>query len=261
VVTTLHGTDITVVGQDRSYARVTRYALERSDAVTSVSEYLVSRTRQVFGVDRPIDVVPNFVDPNRFRPVCSDRVRRLFSSAGEKVVMHVSNFRPVKRSPLVVEAFAKVAARVPATLVMVGEGPERGACEERARALGLKHRVRFVGAQEHVEDLLPAADVLLLPSEYESFGLAALEGMACGVVPIATKAGGLPEVIRDGVDGVLVPEDRIGTMGDVAADLLLDPARLAATKASARASAVERFPQDAIVPRYEAVYERLVRHG
>jgi N-acetyl-alpha-D-glucosaminyl L-malate synthase BshA len=255
VVTTLHGTDITVVGQDPSYARVTRYAIERSDAVTCPSQYLKDRTEQVFGVRRPIEVIPNFVDPERFRPADPSRPRRSFGEPGKKVLIHVSNFRPVKRTSLVVEAFAKVAAATPALLLMVGDGPDRAACEERAKALGLRDKVRFLGAQTDVQHLLPAGDVFLLPSEYESFGLAALEAMACGVVPIATAAGGLPEVIRDGVDGVLIPEARIGTMGEAALALLRDVPRLQAMKAAARTAAVERFPRSAALPRYEAVYD------
>jgi N-acetyl-alpha-D-glucosaminyl L-malate synthase BshA len=260
-VTTLHGTDITVVGQDRSYARVTRYALERSDVVTAVSSWLRMRTEQVFGVTRPIEVIPNFVDPQRFHPGGADRARRCFAVPGERVVMHVSNFRPVKRALLVVDAFARIVASVPATLVMVGDGPDRGACEERARALGLRGRIRFLGAQSDVEHLLPAADLLLLPSEYESFGLAALEAMACGVVPVATAAGGLPEVVTDGVDGMLVPEDRIGTMGDIAAALLADTPRLEALKAGARRTASERFDRDAVLPLYEAAYATALASG
>jgi N-acetyl-alpha-D-glucosaminyl L-malate synthase BshA len=258
VVTTLHGTDITVVGQDRAYARITRYALERSDVVTSVSRYLEERTRQVFGVTREIVVIPNFVDPARFHPEDAPRARRLFAVTGERVVMHVSNFRPVKRALGVVEAFARIVKRLPATLVMVGDGPDRPACEARVAALGLKHRARFLGAQEHVQDLLPAADLLLLPSEYESFGLAALEAMACGVVPVTTAAGGLPEVIHDGVDGILVPEERIDHLGDAAADLLLDSGRLEAMKVAARRAAEEHFSRDAILPRYETLYEGLL---
>jgi N-acetyl-alpha-D-glucosaminyl L-malate synthase BshA len=261
VVTTLHGTDITVVGQDRSYARVTRHALERSDAVTSVSQWLADRTRDVFGTTREIVVIPNFVDSDRFRPAESGSCRRRFAPAGERVVVHVSNFRPVKRSPLVVEAFARIAARTPAVLLLVGDGPERAACEERARALGVKSRVRFLGSQTEVHALLPAADLLLLPSEHESFGLAALEAMACGVVPVATAAGGLPEVIEDGETGLLVPEERIGEIGDDAADLLADEERLSRMRTRARRAAVERFGAEATVRRYEAVYEAVAGPG
>jgi N-acetyl-alpha-D-glucosaminyl L-malate synthase BshA len=258
VVTTLHGTDITVVGQDRSYRRVTEHALRRSDAVTAVSEWLRAQTEQVFGVTRPIEVVPNFVDASRFRPREKARQRARLAPAGERVLAHVSNFRPVKRAVLAVEAFATVAAAMPARLLMVGDGPDRAACEAKAKALGVKEKVRFVGAQSHVEDLLPCADVLLLPSEYESFGLAALEAMACGVVPVVTRAGGLPEVVRDGVDGLLVPEAEVGRMGERVLALLRDPARLEAMATAASASARERFAPGAVVPRYEALYERVV---
>ena len=258
VVTTLHGTDITVVGQDRSYRRVTEHALRRSDAVTAVSEWLRAQTEQVFGVTRPIEVIPNFVDAERFKPREKARSRARMAPAGEPVLAHVSNFRPVKRAVLAVDAFAVVAAAMPARLLMIGDGPDRAACEARARALGVKDRVRFVGAQSHVEDLLPCADVLLLPSEHESFGLAALEAMACGVVPVATRAGGLPEVVRDGVDGLLVPEAEVGRMGERVLTLLRDPVRLAAMAAAASASARQRFAPEGVVPRYEALYQRVV---
>lgn len=254
VVTTLHGTDITVVGQDPSYRRVTRYALERSDAITCVSEFLRLQTREVFAPSGPVHVIPNFVDTARFRPQCTAAVRTCFSPAGEPVLMHVSNFRPVKRAALAVEAFAHVAARTPATLVMVGDGPDRPACEARAQALGVKDRVRFLGAQAGVEHILPAADLFLLPSEYESFGLAALEAMACGVVPVATRAGGLPEVVRHGVDGLLIEGDVVAGMAEQALALLGDPPRLDAMKRAAREAAEVRFARAPIVDRYEAVY-------
>ena len=254
VVTTLHGTDITIVGQDPAYARVTRYALERSDAVTSVSVYLEQETRRHFPTDRPIVVIPNFVDVHRFQPGVEAHVRTGFAPHGEAVLLHMSNFRPVKRSLKTIEAFADLVRTVPACLLMVGDGPERASCEARARELGVRDRTRFLGAQADVERLLPVADVLLLPSEYESFGLAALEAMACGVVPVATRAGGLPEVIRDGEDGLLVPEADIDRMGSIVAGLLTDADRLAALKRAARKSAVERFATETVVPRYEALY-------
>lgn len=254
VVTTLHGTDITVVGQDPSYKRVTKYALARSDVVTSVSKYLSDKTIEVFGVNRPIEVIPNFVDSERFRPGGSAGTRQCFSTGAEHVLMHISNFRPVKRAPKVIDAFADVVAAGPATLVMVGDGPDRSACELRARKLGIQDRVRFLGAQTDVEHLLPAADVFLLPSEYESFGLAALEAMASGVVPVVTHAGGLPEVVEDGVSGVLVPEAQIDDMGVLVRDLLQDPGRLAAMRKAARVRAETVFARAPIVTRYEQVY-------
>ena len=258
VVTTLHGTDITVVGQDPSYKRVTRHALRNSDAVTCVSAYLRDRTEEVFGLENGMQVIPNYVDTERFRPGRDRHIRSCFSSGAERVVMHVSNFRPVKRAQLAIEAFADIAKAMPATLVMIGDGPDRAVCEARAGALGLKSRVRFLGAQTDVEHLLPNADLFLLPSEYESFGLAALEAMACGVVPVVTRAGGLPEVIRDGVDGALIDADAMDTMGAVSAELLLDRERLDAMRAAAREAATIRFDRNAIVGQYETVYRSVL---
>jgi L-malate glycosyltransferase len=258
VVTTLHGTDITVVGQDRSYRRVTEHALRRSDAVTAVSDWLRVQTEQVFGATQPIEVIPNFVDAERFRPRDRERGRLKLARPAERLLVHVSNFRPVKRAERVVEAFAVVSARMPARLLMIGDGPERAACEARARALGVADKVRFLGAQSAVEELLPCADVLLLPSEHESFGLAALEAMASGVVPVVSRAGGLPEVVSDGVDGILVEDGDAGRMGAVAADLLADEPRRARLAAAGRETATRRYSPEAVVPRYEALYERVL---
>jgi N-acetyl-alpha-D-glucosaminyl L-malate synthase BshA len=259
VVTTLHGTDITIVGQDPAYARVTNYAIRRSDAVTSVSEYLQEETRRQFEVDRPIIVIPNFVDVERFRPGAHEHVRTCFAPHDERVLLHMSNFRPVKRAVKVVEAFATVHAEMPSVLLMVGDGPDRPACEARARDLGLRRSIRFLGAQADVERVLPVADLFLLPSEYESFGLSALEAMSCGAVPVVSRAGGLPEVITDGQDGLLVPEEEIDRMGEHALALLGDGARLEALKAGARQTAVERFTSEAVVPRYEALYQEVLQ--
>jgi L-malate glycosyltransferase len=263
VVTTLHGTDITIVGQDRSYRRVTEHALHRSDAVTAVSEWLRDETVKVFGCSRAIEVLPNFVDVERFRPAdaASAQRRLVFAAPGERLLVHVSNFRPVKRAQRAVEAFAEVAARIPARLLMVGEGPERADCEARARALRVQDRVRFVGAQGHVEELLPLTDVFLLPSEHESFGLAALEAMACGSVPIASRAGGLPEVIEDGVTGLLVDEGDAKRMGSLAADLLSDAPRLERLRRAARSAAETRFAPAHALDRYEALYARVVEEA
>ena len=261
VVTTLHGTDITVVGQDPSYKRVTTYALNRSDVVTSVSEYLRQQTVDVFGIDRPIEVVPNFVDSERFHPREDGQARQCFSKGAEHVLIHVSNFRPVKRAIKAVDAVAHVLQSVPATLVMVGDGPDRMACERRAREHGIQDRVRFLGAQADVEHLLPAADLFLLPSEYESFGLAALEAMASGVVPVVTRAGGLPEIIEDGVSGVLVPEAQIDDMGATLVDLLQNEERRRKMALAARERAESVFARDPIVTRYEAIYREALAHA
>jgi len=241
VVTTLHGTDITVVGQDPSYTRVTRYALARSDRVTCVSEYLAEETRRVFGIDRKLDIVPNFVDGERFHPIRPSPLRGCFARGGESVLMHVSNFRPVKQTPLVVDAFAQVAAERPATLVLVGDGPDRAACEARVQTLGLRSHVRFLGAQSDVENLLPAART---PRG-----------------PLATKAGGLPEVIEDGVTGRLVPPEDLPDMGRYALDLLAEPEQLAVMAAAARSAAVTRFAREPVVARYEAIYRDVLASG
>lgn len=258
VVTTLHGTDITIVGQDRAYARMTRHAIRASDAVTSVSGWLRAETDRVFGPTREIDVVPNFVDPVRFAPQPDRARRRAFARPDDALLVHVSNFRPVKRAVSAVEVLAKVHAERPAVLLMVGEGPDGAACEARARELGVRDRVRFVGAQTEVEALLPLADLFLLPSEFESFGLAVLEAMACGTPAVAFAAGGLPEVVRDGVDGRLVPPCDDAAMARAVLDLLGAPARLRELSEAARAGAVERFGRDRVVPLYEAVYRRVV---
>jgi N-acetyl-alpha-D-glucosaminyl L-malate synthase BshA len=258
VITTLHGTDITVVGQDRSYRRVTEHALKRSDVVTTVSDWLRDETVKVFGCARPIEVVHNFVDVERFKPRPGGARRLVFAAPEERLLVHVGNFRPVKRAERAVEAFAHVAARVPSRLLMVGEGPERAACEARARALGVRERVRFLGAQANVEDLLPLTDVMLLPSEHESFGLAALEAMACGVVPVVSKAGGLPEVVEHGVTGLLIEDGDSQRMGMAAAILLEDPAGLARMAAAARSVAVSKFAPAGALDRYEAIYARAV---
>ena len=258
VVTTLHGTDITVVGQDRAYARTTRHAIRSSDAVTAVSSWLAAETDRVFGAVHAIEVIPNFVDPVRFAPGRDPVRRRALTKSGEALLVHVSNFRPVKRTVAAVEILASIVRRRPAVLLMVGDGPDRAACEARARELGVRDRVRFAGSQSEVERQMPLADLFLLPSEFESFGLAALEAMACGTPPLAFAAGGLPEVIRDQVDGFLAPPHDDEALAQAAVDVLADPARLATMSAAARASAIERFSVDRIVPLYEDLYRRVV---
>jgi L-malate glycosyltransferase len=257
VVTTLHGTDITIVGQDRAYAPMTRHAIKASDAVTAVSTWLACETDRVFGAFAPVEVVPNFVDGERFAPRRDPGRRRAFARADEALLVHVSNFRPVKRATSAVDVLAAVVKERPAVLVMVGDGPDRAACETRARSLGVRDRVRFAGAQADVESILPLADAFVLPSEFESFGLAALEAMACGTPPVAFAAGGIPEVVRDGVDGVLVPPLDDAALARAVLELLAAPARLEAMRVAARAGALERFSPARVVPMYEAVYARV----
>ncbi len=200
-VTTLHGTDITLVGTDRSYFPITKYSIEQSDGITTISDYLRQRTVEVFGVANDIDVVTNFVNVAMYRPDPASRPR-------QKQLMHISNFRPVKRTLDCVRILALVRKEVDARLLMVGDGPLRGPAEDLAHDLGMEDHVTFMGKQDHVERIFPQAHVLLMPSELESFGLAALEAMACGVPPVATRVGGVPELIDDGITGFLEPVGR-----------------------------------------------------
>ena len=261
VVTTLHGTDITIVGQDRSYLPITKFGIERSDAVTAVSEYLRRVTHEVFSPGTQIDVIPNFIDPDRWRPDPTRRVRGCFAAPGARLLLHVSNFRPVKRVLDVVEVFDRVRRRVPAGLLMVGDGPDRPAAEERCRALGIANLVHFIGNTPAVEDVMPSADLYLLPSDAESFGLSALEAQACGVPVLGYRAGGLPEVVEDGVTGILGEVGDVDGLAEGGVSLLADAARYAAVSSAARERAVRLFSADALVERYVALYERVLGRG
>lgn len=257
LVTTLHGTDITLVGSAPAFRRVTRFALERSDAVTAVSRWLADESVAEFGPCPAIRVIPNFVDVGAFRPRADRRL-----DPERPVLAHVSNFRPVKRVGDVVRAFALVRRRLPeALLLMVGEGPDRDGAEALARELGVSDGVRFLGQQDGLEHLLPDTDCFLLPSDSESFGLAALEAMACGVPAIGTRVGGLADVIRPGVDGDLCEPGNPECLAESALAILGDPARHAAMRTAARARAVDAFALEAIAPRYEAVYREVLRRS
>jgi N-acetyl-alpha-D-glucosaminyl L-malate synthase BshA len=260
-ITTLHGTDITLVGSDRSYLPITRFSIEESDGVTAISEYLREVTLREFEIKRPVEVIPNFVNCDVFRPAEGKCRREEFAPHGEKVLVHLSNFRPVKRVTDVVEIFARVRQEMPAKLLMIGDGPDRTVAEWTARSKNLSADVIFLGKQNHVEDLLCCADVLLLPSDIESFGLAALEGMASGVPPICSRVGGLPEVIRDGVEGFLVEPRDVQTMGDRAVELLSSPERQAEMSRAARQRALSQFCSKSIIPLYEDHYRRVLRNS
>ncbi len=258
VVTTLHGTDITLVGQEKSFFTVTKFAIERSDAVTAVSRYLRDETYAAFGcTDCGIEVIPNFVNLAEYHPPRDEGCRSALGPPGAKVVMHISNFRQVKRVPDVVQVFARIRKTMPAVLVFVGDGPERPAAEELVRQLGLTPDVRFLGKVDVVSDLLRCADLFLLPSASESFGLAALEAMACGVPVVASNVGGLPEVVEDGITGALVEVGDLDEMSRRAVALLGDPDRLRATRQAAVRSA-EKFSADRVVPMYEELYRRVL---
>ncbi|HEV8630445.1 MAG TPA: N-acetyl-alpha-D-glucosaminyl L-malate synthase BshA [Thermoanaerobaculia bacterium] len=255
VVTTLHGTDITLVGNDPSFMETTRWGIEQSDAVTTVSEALRTSTRDIFGISRPITVVPNFIDPSRFLRVAGSPGARRWAKPGERVLVHISNFRPVKRVDDVVEVFHRLRKRFPVRLLMVGDGPERARVEQRCRQHGSCGELTFIGNLPLVEEVLVGADLFLLPSESESFGLAALEALACKVPVIATRAGGIPEVIEDGVCGLLYPVGDVDGMAEGAARLLADEPLRQSFGEAGRRRAVERFAVDKVVAQYRQLYE------
>jgi L-malate glycosyltransferase len=257
-VTTLHGTDITLVGSDRSYLPITRFSIEESDSVTAISEYLRRVTLQEFGIKRTVEVVANFVNCDVFQPANSECRREEFANDDERILVHLSNFRPVKRVRDVVEIFDLVRREIPAKLLMIGDGPERSSAEWLVREKALTSDVVFLGKQGQVQNLLNCADVLLLPSQLESFGLAALEGMACGVPPICSRVGGLPEVIRDGVEGYLVPVGDVQTMAARALEILTHPDRREQMGRAARERALADFCTDKIIPLYESLYQRVL---
>ncbi len=259
IVTTLHGTDITLVGQDPSYYTLTKFSIEQSDAVTAVSAYLREETYRAFGCgDCEVRVIPNFISAADYHPPTDDSFRRrLAPKGGGRVLVHVSNFRPVKRIGDVVKIFAGVRKQLPATLVLVGDGPDRDATEQQVDSLGLRNDVRFLGKVESVGDVLRGADLFLLPSATESFGLAALEAMACGVPVIASAAGGIPEVVEDGKTGFLAPPGDVATMVDRSLRVLGNPDEHSRLKQNAAARALD-FSADKVVPRYEALYEEVL---
>jgi N-acetyl-alpha-D-glucosaminyl L-malate synthase BshA len=264
-VTTLHGTDITLVGLDRGYLPITRYAIQESDGVTSISSYLREQTISRFDVTRPIETISNFVNCDVYTPICDEAVRaasRLhYAEPDEALLMHLSNFRPVKRVTDAIKIFAQVAREQPARLVLIGDGPERSAAEWLAHDLSIQSRVHFLGKQDRVNELLALADLLLMPSEMESFGLVALEAMACKVPSIATRVGGVPELIDDGETGLLFPVGEVEAMARAAVGLLRDRARLNAMRETARRTAQRRFCSTLVVPQYVRFYERILQQG
>ena len=254
-VTTLHGTDITLVGADPSYLPITRFSINQSDGVTSISNYLKQRTVEVFDVQTPIQVIPNFVNCDLYERTPEVMKRRSdYAGPDEKILVHLSNFRPVKRIPDVIEIFDRVQRKVPARLLMIGDGPERSRAEWLAVNKGIHNKVDFLGKQDRIHEMLGVADVMLMPSQLESFGLAALEAMACEVVPIATNEGGVPEVIDHGTTGFLANVGDVDAMAKDAIELLSDDDRLKQMGEQARASAQARFCASKIIPMYEKHY-------
>lgn len=259
IVTTLHGTDITLVGLHPSFQAITQFSILKSHGLTSVSTFLKDRTVADFNVPaNRIRVIPNFIDPDVYRRDKEPCHRGTLAPGGERIIMHVSNFRPVKRVTDVVEVFGRISRGVAARLVLVGDGPERSRAMEKAEELGVRDQVLFLGKHQSVDELLACADLFLLPSKNESFGLAALEALACGVPVIASDMGGLPEVVTHGETGYLFPLGAIDEMAEAGTNLLRDEERWAAFSRAARADAVERFSHDRVIPMYESLYRDVV---
>ncbi|MFP5039466.1 N-acetyl-alpha-D-glucosaminyl L-malate synthase BshA [Parasediminibacterium sp. JCM 36343] len=258
VITTLHGTDITLVGKDKTYEPVVTFSINESDAITAVSENLREETFKNFAITKPIEVITNFVDISRFNKKPIDAFKKVIAPNGEKIVVHASNFRKVKRVEDVIKVFYEIQKQIRAKLLMVGDGPERPAMEELARELGITDEIRFVGKQEQMEEILAVSDLFLLPSEYESFGLAALEAMAAGNIVISTNAGGLPEINIHGVTGYMANVGDVEAMSQFAISILEDEAGLERMKAAAFKQA-EAFDISNIIPLYETIYKRYCR--
>jgi N-acetyl-alpha-D-glucosaminyl L-malate synthase BshA len=262
-VTTLHGTDITLVGLDRSYLPITRYSIEQSDGVTAISNYLRDRTLRMFDVKKQIEVIYNSVNCDVYapNPKVAEEMRAEYAPNGQRVLVHLSNFRPVKRLTDVIEIFDRVHKQMPSRLLLIGDGPDRSVAEWLAVQKGIHDDVLFLGKQDQIYDKLTIADIMLLPSELESFGLAALEAMACEAVPIATRAGGLPEVVDHGKTGYLAEVGDVETMSRYAIELLRDERRLTEMRKAARAAAMARFCSTKIVKQYEDFYRRVLERS
>lgn len=257
-VTTLHGTDITLVGADRSYYSITKFSIEQSDGITSISNDLKRETIEVFGVENEIRVIHNFVNCDTYKPDPERKGIEEFAPNGEKLLIHLSNFRPVKRVLDCIRILAEVRKHANVRLLMVGDGPDRGPAEHLAWTLGVKDYVDFLGKQNHVERIIRLAHVILMPSEMESFGLAALEAMACGVPAVSTKVGGIPELITDGVDGFLEEVGNIPRLAARVTELVSDESLHARMVAAGRKTATTRFCSDKIIPQYESYYKEIL---
>jgi L-malate glycosyltransferase len=257
-ITTLHGTDITLVGHDRSYLPITRFSIEQSDGVTAISNYLRGETVKEFDVKRSIEVIPNFVNCDLYKRSDDTALRAKWAPNGEPILMHLSNFRPVKRITDVIEIFALVREKIPAKLVMIGDGPDRGAAEYLVRKKRLSKDVLFLGKQDQVNEKLGVADLFLLPSDSESFGLAALEAMACEVPVLATNVGGIPEVVTHGADGYLFEPRDVETAAKYALDILTRADHGREMGQMARVNAKRRYCAYDIIPQYEAYYEKIL---
>ncbi|HWJ04069.1 MAG TPA: N-acetyl-alpha-D-glucosaminyl L-malate synthase BshA [Verrucomicrobiae bacterium] len=259
VVTTLHGTDITLVGAQEEFFDITRLGIEVSDGVTAVSQSLTRETREIFGSEREIETIYNFVDPEEFRRLDTQGLRKRFASPEEKIIVHISNFRPVKRICDVVAVFRRIQERIPARLLLIGDGPELGSVEKCTAQWDLEEKVIFLGKQESVVELLSIGDLFILPSEKESFGLVALEAMACEMPVIASDVGGIPEVVEDSVTGYLAPVGDVEAMAEKAIEILSNDSLQKQMAAAARRLALEKFHVDKVIPQYEKFYQKIIK--
>jgi N-acetyl-alpha-D-glucosaminyl L-malate synthase BshA len=257
-ITTLHGTDITLVGNDRSFLPITKFSIEQSDGVTAISHYLKQRTLEDFDIKHPIEVIPNFVNCDLYLRKDDPGLRAEWAPGGEPILMHLSNFRPVKRLTDVIEIFALVREKMPAKLVLIGDGPDRGAAEYIVRKKKLVRDVHFLGKQDRVYQLLSLADLFLLPSDMESFGLAALEAMACEVPVVASNVGGVPEVIEHGVDGYLHEPRDVKAAAGYALEILSRQDRGRAMGQTARINARKKYCANDVIPLYEEYYRQVI---
>ena len=258
VITTLHGTDITLVGKNQAYEPVVRFSIDKSEGVTAVSEYLRQATLENFPIQKDIRVIPNFIDIERFKHHNKDHFRKMLTSSGEKILIHTSNFRKVKRIPDVIRTFEKVRRHIPARLMMVGDGPERRHAEELCREMKLCEDIVFLGSQNAVEEIYSVGDLFLMPSANESFGLAALEAMACAVPVISSRAGGLPELVIDGKTGFNAEIGDVEMMATRALELLTDDMKWKQFSDQALAYA-QTFDRERVVPVYESYYEEILQ--
>jgi len=258
IITTLHGTDITLVGADESFYDITRFSIQSSDGITAVSKYLADETVREFKIDKHIEVIPNFIDSERFIPTTTCCGRSEFAEPHEKLLCHISNFRPVKRASDVIEIFTRVSQKLPARLLLIGEGPDTMLVRRAVKKNGLNGKVTFLGSQAKVEDILPLADLFLCPSEEESFGLAALEALACGVPVIGSAGTGLTEVVDHGVDGFLYPVADTKSMAEAAIDLLSNEFNLSEFKKRATERAHKEFNAEKVVDHYEQHYRTIL---
>lgn len=257
-ITTLHGTDITLVGRDQTYAPVVTFSINESDAITAVSDNLREETFKWFNIEKEIRVIPNFVDTSRFHQTDKGHFKKMLAPNGERILAHVSNFRKVKRVEDVIRVFERVHAELPSKLLMIGDGPERQSAEELCRNLKICNDIRFLGKQEQMDEILSITDLFILPSQYESFGLSALEAMACGVPVISTNAGGLPEINIHGKTGFLSDVGDVQDMSQHAIHILKDKERLQGFKDAALAHA-RTFEKSHIIPMYEALYDKVLK--